>query len=368
MMSTLGVVTLSTQHEETFTLQLAKAASPFGLEIVRFTPLDLKPTSNLIQGQKFKVGQGFVSEEFPIPDFIYDRCLYQHDSRSKKAKPIMNWLKKYPKTTFLNTGFPNQMILFEQLQHHPSLNPYLPVCSLLKEPSDLIEMVKENGYCKMHPLSQQHSAPAYLIYMNDQSTLTVQLNQKHFITFSSQSDAERWCQKYLGRYLLQYFNTPFQNDFLLTEIRIFLMKDAQHQWHCMGNYIKSATKNSFLRNTQNSNHMLVFDHYLNTLQPHIRQLLLDDMSTIHSSLPAYLETRFSPFIEFAVDLLHTSEGKLFISNIMSKPGRSAFLKVFPEKENKFIRCILEHGQSMISQQKEVHHAPKTLYHRSSFNK
>lgn len=43
MTSTLGIVTLSPKHEEAFTHQLAKAASSFDLEVVRFSPLDLKP-------------------------------------------------------------------------------------------------------------------------------------------------------------------------------------------------------------------------------------------------------------------------------------------------------------------------------------
>lgn len=75
MTSTLGIVTLNAQHEEAFTCQLAKAAASFDLEIVRFTPFDLKPGSNLIQGQTYKLGNGFSAAEFPIPDLIYDRCL-----------------------------------------------------------------------------------------------------------------------------------------------------------------------------------------------------------------------------------------------------------------------------------------------------
>lgn len=116
MTSTLGIVTLSSKYEEAFTRGLAKAAPSYGLKVVRFTPFDLKPASNLIQGQTYTNGQGFAAAEFEIPDLIYDRCLYKHDAQSKKAKPIMEWLKKYPKTDFLNTGISNKMMLFEQLR------------------------------------------------------------------------------------------------------------------------------------------------------------------------------------------------------------------------------------------------------------
>ena len=69
-MKTLGIVTLSPQYEESFTRQLAKAASSYRLKVVRFTPLDLKPASNLIQGQTYMNDQGFADAQFPIPDFI----------------------------------------------------------------------------------------------------------------------------------------------------------------------------------------------------------------------------------------------------------------------------------------------------------
>ncbi|WP_342689568.1 spore coat protein [Bacillus pumilus] len=367
MTSTLGIVTLSSKYEEAFTRGLAKAAPSYGLKVVRFTPFDLKPASNLIQGQTYTNGQGFAAAEFEIPDLIYDRCLYKHDAQSKKAKPIMEWLKKYPKTDFLNTGISNKMMLFEQLRLLPSLQPYLPVCSLLKEPSDLLNMVRKDGYCKMQPLSQQHAASTYFIFLKD-NTFTVQLSPEQVITFSRPSDIERWCKKYVGRYFLQFFQTSDQKDFLFNEIRIFLMKDSQNQWNRIGIHTKSPTENSHLNITQKSAPMIGFDHYLNTLQPHIKELLLDDIASIQASLPAYIDKTFSPCFEFAVDLLHTSEGRLFISNIRSKPGRSVFLKAYPDKEDQLIRTILAHAQLMASQPKEVSYEQKSLHHRPSSHK
>ncbi|MBD3861069.1 spore coat protein [Bacillus sp. 28A-2] len=367
MTATLGIVTLSPQHEEAFTHQIAKAASSFDLEVVRFTPLDLKPASNLIQGQTYTTDQGFVAGEFQIPDLIYDRCLYQHDAQSKKAKPIMEWLKKYPKTEFLNTGIPNKMVLFEQLRLLPSLQPYLPVCSLLKEPSDLLNMVRRGGYCKMQPLSQQHATSTYFISLVDK-TFTVQLGPKQVITFYRPSEVERWCKKFVGRYFLQFFNTSDQKDFSFDEIRIFLMKDSQNQWNSMGILTKSPAENSLLNNTQNSNHVVGFDHYLHSLQPQVKELLLDDITSIQSALPAYVDKTFSPCFELAIDLLHTSEGRLFISNIRSKPGRSALLKAYPEKEDQLIRFILEHAKSIRAQPKEVSDEQKSLHHRPSSHK
>ncbi|MFY0330673.1 YheC/YheD family protein [Bacillus sp. YIM B13410] len=368
MMSTLGIVTLSPKHEEAFTHQLAKAASSFDLEVVRFSPLDLKPASNVIHGQKFKTGKGFEASEFQIPDLIYDRCLYQHDAQSKKAKPIMNWLKKYPKTVFLNTGISNKMRLFEQLRLLPSLQPYLPVCSLLTEPSDLLNLVRKGGYCKIQPLSQQHAAPSCFISLKDKSLITVQLNAKQIITFSHSAEVERWCKKYIGRSFLQFFNTNDQKDVIFNEIRIFLIKNSQNQWNSMGIHTKPSVENSLLSNTQNSIHVVAFDHYLNSLKPHIKELLLDDIASIQSSLPAFIDKTFSPCIEFAIDLLHTNEGRLFISNVRSKPGRSSFLKAYPERENQLIQTILEHAKSMMAEEKEVPYEEKTLHHRSSFSK
>ncbi|MDM5297370.1 YheC/YheD family protein [Bacillus pumilus] len=280
----------------------------------------------------------------------------------------MDWLKKYPKTTFLNTGFPNKLMLFEQIQDHPYLRPYIPLFTLLKKPSDLISMIKRNGYCHLQPLAQQLSASTYFIYVKDPTTITVQFHQDQTITFSRLSDVERWCQKFIGRYFIQCFDITYQKDISSGEIRIFFIKNAKHEWHNIGNQMKLVAENRFLNNTQNKNHMLGFEHYLHSLQPHIKQLLLDDIATIHSSLPEHLDRTFSPFIEFAVDLLHTSEGKLFITNMRSKPARSAFLKAFPEKENLVIRLILEHAQSMIAHSKEVPHDRKALHYRSTNHK
>lgn len=89
-MKTLGIASLSPQYEEAFTRQLAKAASSYRLEVVRFTPFDLKPASNMIQGQTYTNGQGFADAQFPIPDLIYDRCLLGMTHNLKKQNPSWN--------------------------------------------------------------------------------------------------------------------------------------------------------------------------------------------------------------------------------------------------------------------------------------
>lgn len=146
------------------------------------------------------------------------------------------------------------------------------------------------------------------------------------------------------------------------------MKDSQNQWNRIGIHTKSSAENSHLSITQKTASMIGFDHYINTLQPHVRELLVDDIASIQAFLPAYIDKTFSPCIEFAVDLLHTREGRLFISNIRSKPGRSAFLKAYPDKENELIRTILAHAQSMKSKRKEVSREQKSLHHRHSSRK
>ena len=120
-----------------------------------------------------------------------------------KSKTYHELVKKYPKP-FLNTGISNKMRLFEQLRLLPSLQPYLPVCSLLTEPSDLLNLVRKGGYCKIQPLSQQHAAPSCFISLKDKSLITVQLNAKQIITFSHSEEVERWCKKYIGRSFLQF--------------------------------------------------------------------------------------------------------------------------------------------------------------------
>nr|WGD97567.1 hypothetical protein P5627_18705 [Bacillus safensis] len=67
-MTTLGIVSLSPQYEEAFTRELAKAAPSYRLKVVRFTPFDLKPASNLIQGTKhIRITKGLPTHNFRSP-------------------------------------------------------------------------------------------------------------------------------------------------------------------------------------------------------------------------------------------------------------------------------------------------------------
>ncbi|MGE6630836.1 YheC/YheD family protein [Bacillus sp. NPDC077027] len=372
-MSTLGFVSISPKHEEAFAVKLAKSAASFGIEVVRFTPLDLQPGSNVIQGRQYSAEKGdFEHAKFSIPNLIYDRCLYQQNSVSKKAKPIMDWLKKYPKTQFLSLGFPaNKWLLYQHLHTNDSLRPYLPTCSILKDSAVIVAYLKEYSACMLKPLSHELGTKPIYIYMNDQQKLTTcfyQKKQKQEMTFSNQSLFESWSKKYLNRYMIQSINSSQTNDLLSVEIRIFLMKNKQNQWDIIGKCIKKENQMNFLMISQITEHMLGFDDYLKSLKPELKQLLLDDISTICSAFLDLFNTQFPLLFEVALDICHTNEGQLYISNVISKPGRSSLLEAFPEKENDIVNAILHRCLNTINENKVVQHDQKAILDRHSSKK
>lgn len=151
-MITLGFMSLSRQHEADYSAELAKRAPEFGIRFIRFTPFDISPDTLRVKASVYHSASSTWNEtEMAIPDYIYDRCFYGKDSQSQKAKPIVEWLKKYPKTEFIGRGLPDKWTVLHDLQQHPVINPYIPETMKVSRYDQIHSFLSKEKACILKP-------------------------------------------------------------------------------------------------------------------------------------------------------------------------------------------------------------------------
>ncbi|WFA06259.1 YheC/YheD family protein [Bacillus sp. HSf4] len=341
-MLTLGFMSLSNDHEKDYAEELAKMASEYGIRLIRFTPLDISPGSLFVKALTYHPKSGQWNEvEREIPEVIYDRCFYGRDQQSKKAKPIVEWLKKYPKTVFLGLGLPDKWMVYKALKADSILQSYLPATRLAASAQDILRLLAKEKSCILKPASASGGRGIIHLEMTGKTVKASYQTGKHkqLKSFSKQASFETWCKKVLQhRYLLQSFLDIQDKDGYPCDIRLLLQKNRSGEWETAGKTVRRSYQHGLLANLTGDAESVSFDSWLVSVPKKRQAVLLDDLETIAQAVPKALESGHGPLFELGLDICLTKDGKVWLLDVNSKPGKKAFLKHSPES-----RLLLHQG-------------------------
>jgi glutathione synthase/RimK-type ligase-like ATP-grasp enzyme len=299
----------------------------------RFTPLSIDPLTEKVNGEKFSNElQTWISCTFDIPTFIYDRCFYHSDSRSKRSKPIVQWLKKRPDLVFLGNGFVNKWELYRILRAHPLLSPYTVKTWHISSIQDMIEALKLGKNLILKPETGSQGKGIYRLTQTKHS-LEIQSTSKDIQTIKSKTELKTWAEHLLRlqSYICQPL-LPLKNKYGQPfDLRVFLQKDEHGQWKERGRGIRIGEKNTFIANIGAGAAIMPFKDWMNQL-PEPQQVLINDgIKTIIHLLPSYLDETLGPLFEIGLDIGITDEGAVWILDVNSKPGRKIVLETSPDE-------------------------------------
>ncbi|XQY92634.1 YheC/YheD family protein [Metabacillus sp. HB246100] len=343
--TTLGFLVIDFTHENTYLTEIAKYSDSFEIECVRFTPTSIQPTTLSIDGERFDSStQQWKKASFPIPPFIYDRCFYHDISLAKKSKPIVTWLKSYPQTTFLGFGLPNKWDVYSALATNKEIEPYLPKSERIYNSLSIETMLKETGSCILKPVKGSRGFGIYFIRQEpEQLTITYHHGRdKKTKTFRSRNAFHRWCNTLIQNqaYFMQPLLSLTDEEGYPFDLRLFLQKDQNGAWHLVDKAIRKGYQGSFLSNLSSGGDPITYKSWSNHLASKQKYLLEDELHTIASVLPPFLEETFQPLFELGIDIGIAKDGSIWILDINSKPGRKTFVTTNPSLTELFHQAPL----------------------------
>ncbi|MDA1476044.1 YheC/YheD family endospore coat-associated protein [Bacillus changyiensis] len=338
-MMTLGFMSLSHQHEKDYAEELAIRASNDGIRFIRFTPLDITPGSTQIKAHSYHPKSAQWNEiKCEIPDWIYDRCFYGKDQRSRKAKPIVEWLKKYPKTSFLGYGLPDKWTVFKTLKTNSIVQAYLPLTTIAKSGQDILRRLAKEKSCVLKPAYSGGRGIIYLEMTGKTVKASYQVGKhKQLKSFSKQASFETWCKKILQhRYLLQSYLDIQDQEGYPCDIRLLLQKNSSDEWKLAGKTVRRSYQHALLTNTTGTAEAMSFENWLLSIPKKRQTILLDDLNTIHQAVPSTLEAEHGRLFELGLDICLTKDGKVWLIDVNSKPGKKTFLSQSSETMRDFL--------------------------------
>ncbi|MBB6281729.1 YheC/YheD family endospore coat-associated protein [Geobacillus subterraneus] len=354
-MISLGFVTLDEQQERGYCTEVAKRAGRCGISVCRFSPLNIDPQTEYVHGSIFQAETSeWTDAVFAIPPFLYDRCFYGHDDRSKKAKPIMHWLKQRPDLVFLGYGLPGKWEVYESLSSHPLLSAYVPPTIRLERADDMLELLRDEHAVVAKPVHGSGGRGIYVIQKQGK-TLSVQdgLGQERTV-IARRKELERLITSLNRRdgYALQPLlplSTPAREPF---DLRFLLQKDETGRWIERVRAVRIGRPGTWVANVRAGADIRPFADWLDHLPSPKRILVVDGIETIIRTLPTYIDSEFGPLFEIGLDLGVADNGAVWILDVNSKPGRKVISILPPEQQNDIYEAPLRYCLFLAS---EVNH-------------
>ncbi|WP_456276051.1 YheC/YheD family endospore coat-associated protein [Bacillus sp. AK128] len=345
-MTTLGFLTIKKHQELAYFTEMANALKGNSLTIYRFTPLDIDPSTEMVHGHQFNESTNeWEFAIYPIPNYLYDRCFYQTDDLSKKAEPIVKWLKQRPGTTFLGYGLPNKWEVYKAIHNHDSISSYLPVTNLVENFQQLKRLLKREKSIIIKPTNgSQGNGVIHLELLEKEITFHTQKRGKSiYKSFSNHLEFKRFIDSLLKEtsFIGQSF-LDLKHDDQPFDIRILLQKDERGSWREEGRGVRIGRENGIVSNLHNGGEVLPFPAILSYWSSPLKELIQEEIETITALVPILIEEQFGRVFELGLDIGVTKEGAVWLLDINSKPGRKVITSTGPSLNHRLYQAPLRY--------------------------
>ncbi|ANS73731.1 hypothetical protein AWM70_03380 [Paenibacillus yonginensis] len=318
--------------EAGFARRLCLAASGHGLTAFAFTP-QAEMEEDQITGYTFRNGS-WVHQSFPLPDVVYDRFFSSGSQKWEKRRQLAKLAEKH-RFRLLGRGTAGKWIVYEALRQNQEISPYLPETHKYKSFGQLRELMSRwqgelflkpqfgtHGKLALHLKERKNSGHrVYLLTGRDVSNAVFQHR------FISARDTARYLESlrkgkpFLVQPKLQ-LSTRAGEPF---DIRVLMQKDQEGKWSMTGMAARVGKAGSLTSNLHGGGKACRASQLLSReFGPAAARTVLARLRQLSAVIPPYLEERFGRLAELGLDYGIDTEARIWLLEVNSKPGRSAF--------------------------------------------
>lgn len=291
--------------------------------VYHFTPQELNGNEKINGLRYCREKMEWVSDSFPIPSFIYDRCFYS----SRFARDLsgrVEKLKKQVECRFLGYGLPNKWMVHQAVSTDPSLAPFFPKTLKLTTASFLLANLQIQKKWVLKPIQGSQGKGLIKVEASNGHIMAKEVKQpgEQYFTFPSSSLFQQWLHTRMKKtsYIFQPFLSLQNKEGTPFDIRLLLQKDERGEWQERIRVIRTGIPHHITSNLAGGGRMHTYSSLTKSLTSLQKSKLEEDIRKIVTHLPVLLERAFQPLFELGVDLGLDSRQNLWILDINSKPG------------------------------------------------
>jgi glutathione synthase/RimK-type ligase-like ATP-grasp enzyme len=317
--------------EKQFYARLCAAGRAYGLDVFVFSPLRLDEYTQTVRGYTFLSGaDGWTERDFPLPDLIYDRAFFvrrEDYERHKAAVRSLHALKRIP---YLGNGLKSKWEMLGFLRRDPKLRPYLPKTERLGQPDQTLAWLKRSRQVFLKPeagsqgkgtLMAERTDTGFRVQARDYENNQVEHSFPHELSFI------RWLRSFTGkrRYLIQQYLELTAESGEAWDIRALVQKNNTGRWELAGLAVRLGGQGSITSNIHGGGEPLEAEVFLKSrFGPNKAAEIMRTLQFLIGRIPPVLEASNGRMAELGLDLGVDRNGRVWIIEVNTKPGRSVF--------------------------------------------
>jgi hypothetical protein len=339
--------------------KLSQRGRKLGLDVVVFTPEDVKTDKAVIRALMYDSEQGkWIRKWMPVPDLIYDRCRYQGPVKFHEVTAFRN---RFPKLIYLGRPLANKWVIYQSMAENERIRPYLPVTQKFSGIPDAVKFVKKHRLVYMKPRNGTGGRGILRIERSANGLYLIQGRNRNRVILTPQHVTEAQLAAKLGtlglteQYLVQQGINLTLRDGRVHDFRLLIQKNGRGRWDVTGCAGRIGAPRSITSNLHGGGTAMQTDQLLGMRFSSAAQIeeIKKSMSRLAFLVAQHLEEKYGALCELGIDIAVDPKGGVWLLEVNPKPSREVFRKIGEKATyQKAISRPLEYAQWLYRQRKQ----------------
>ncbi|MGG1556194.1 YheC/YheD family protein [Paenibacillus ferrarius] len=312
-----------------------------GIEVFVFSPNRIDWAQSVVQGYVYDEAGGWQARQFPLPSLIYDRCFFSSKESYTAYRHHVRKLRARRDIRFLGNGLGGKWEVARMLAKDSALLPYLPETARLHSGAQLKAWLAEKQEAFLKPEGGSQGKGALHVQRTNEAGSERYVaegrdgrNQPLSRTFPDFLACWQWLRMIIGArpYLLQAYLSLHTAEGIAYDVRSLMQKNGRGLWEMTGVGVRAGKPGSLTSNLHGGGKAEEVSSFLTRQFGDAKaKELLSVITELSLRIPPLLENDHGRLVELGLDFGIDTQGRIWILEINSKPGRTLFAELRNER-------------------------------------
>jgi glutathione synthase/RimK-type ligase-like ATP-grasp enzyme len=313
---------------------LCLLGSSAGIEVFVFSPNRIDWNREQISGYTYHAEkEAWMKQSYALPDLIYDRCFFATKASYLDYRRQLQQLRGRSSIRFLGYGLPGKWEVMQILQREAYFHPFLPETQLLTQLQEVLNWLELKSEVFLKPQGGSQGKGALYIKKHpellDHFILTGRDSRNHPLQmeFQNAQKLKLWLRPFIGQriYLLQEYLSLHTANGNAYDIRSLVQKNRHGYWELTGMGVRRGQSGSITANLHSGGTAWEAAPFLKCeFSKEQVEKQMNILIELSAKIPLALESAHGRLAELGIDLGIDRNGRVWLLEVNSKPGRTLF--------------------------------------------
>lgn len=335
--------------ESRFFREMSYAARQVGLRLIVFSPLDINWARGSVLGFAYKPGVGWQAGQYPVPRIVYDR-LFPSSGRFRLYYSKVARMRRTYRVTLMGRGLHGKWQMYRIVRQFEDLRPYLPE-TRLGSARNLGRMLQKYDTVFIKPVFGS-GGKGIVRVSRSQGGYIVRRTASPRVRVTSIGGVIAAIGGINARQLVQQgleLNYLRGSTF---DIRSIVQKNGEGKWQVSGKAVRLGRRGKITSNLQTGGRAYSVPTILQHAFPDRAEAIETEIDNVAVRIAEVMEQRAGPLCDLGLDMGVDVNGRVWLIEVNSKPGRKVFLQMRDrESRQRVVRTIMEYAKYLEEQRR-----------------